>query len=144
MTTAAEHERRRGRRRLHQLGHDGTGALLGGHVGHALVGEGLLLGLSVSTLAEALAAPAGVDYLGVGPVWTTPTKPLAAAPLGVDGLAAVVGATALPCVAIGGVHDGTLDALRGTGAAGIAVVSEVCTAADPAAAAAGLLRRWSA
>ncbi|WP_205708539.1 thiamine phosphate synthase [Kineococcus siccus] len=104
-----------------------------------LVGPDLLLGLSVSSVEEVRAAPLdALDYLGVGPVWATPTKPRAAAPLGPAGVAAVVAAAALPCVAIGGLHAGTVAALRDTGVAGFCVVSEICAAADPAAAARGL------
>ncbi|WP_369052061.1 thiamine phosphate synthase [Kineococcus terrestris] len=113
-----------------------------------LVGPDLLLGLSVSDVAGVRAAPAGaLDYLGVGPVWATPTKPLAAPPLGPDGVREVVAAAAeraLPCVAIGGVHGHNVGQLRGLGLAGTCTVSEVCAADDPAAAAAGLLARWRA
>ncbi|WP_432546760.1 thiamine phosphate synthase [Kineococcus sp. SYSU DK004] len=113
-----------------------------------LVGPDLLLGLSVSDVAGVRAAPAGaLDYLGVGPVWATPTKPLAAPPLGPGGVREVVAAAAeraLPCVAIGGVHGHNVEQLRGLGLAGTCTVSEVCAAEDPAAAAAGLLARWRA
>jgi thiamine-phosphate pyrophosphorylase len=103
----------------------------------------LLLGLSVSTVAEAQAVdPAVVDYLGVGPVWATPTKPDAAAPLGPDGLRTVVAASPVPCVAIGGVHADNLETLHGTGIAGFCVVSEICAAPDPEAAARALRARW--
>jgi len=109
-----------------------------------LVGPDLLLGLSVSTVEEVRAAPVdALDYLGVGPVWATATKPLAAPPLGPAGTAAVVAAASVPCVAIGGVHAGTVGELRGSGIAGFCVVSAVCAAADPEAAARDLRARWS-
>lgn len=109
-----------------------------------LAGPDLLLGLSVSSVEEVRAAPRGaVDYLGVGPVWATPTKPLAAAPLGPAGTAAVVAAADVPCVAIGGIHAGTLEQLRGSGIAGFCVVSEICAAEDPEAAARALVRTWA-
>nr|WP_240897319.1 thiamine phosphate synthase [Kineococcus vitellinus] len=101
----------------------------------------LLLGLSVSTVEEARAA-GPVDYLGVGPVHATATKPDAAAPLGAAGVRAVAAATDLPCVAIGGIHLDTLEELRGTGTAGVCVVSEVCAAEDPERAARELRARW--
>jgi len=108
-----------------------------------LVGPDLVLGLSVSTVEEVRAAPAdAVDYLGVGPVWATATKPLAAPPLGPAGTAAVVAAASLPCVAIGGVHAGTVEELLGSGIAGFCVVSAVCAAADPQAAARELRALW--
>ena len=108
-----------------------------------LIGPGMLLGLSVSTLAQARAAahlpPGTVDHLGVGPVWGTATKPEAAPPLGLDGLREVVAATTLPCVAIGGIRPDNAAAVRASGVVGLCVVSAVCAAADPATAAGALL-----
>ncbi|WP_432506800.1 thiamine phosphate synthase [Kineococcus arenarius] len=109
-----------------------------------LVGPDLLVGLSVSTVEQVRAVPAGVvDHLGVGPVHATATKPDAAAPLGPDGVRAVVAAAdRTPCVAIGGISAANLHELRGTGVAGFCVVSAVCAAPDPRAAAAELRARW--
>lgn len=110
-----------------------------------LIGPDRLLGLSVSSRAEldaALAMPDGtVDLVGLSPLWGTPTKPDAGPELGLAGtrelaeLARVRGVTA---VAIGGIHVGTAAEATGTGVAGICVVSAVCGAADPAAAARAL------
>jgi thiamine-phosphate pyrophosphorylase len=109
----------------------------------SLGGVDLLIGLSVSTLEQVAWAaslpPGRLDYLGVGPVRATTTKPEAAAPLGLSGTAKLVAASPLPCVAIGGIGVGNAAAVRATGVAGLAVVSAICTAADPAAAAAALL-----
>lgn len=100
---------------------------------------GFLIGLSVSTVAEVeqvAQLPAGtVDYLGVGPVFDTATKPLAPPGLGVQRTARVRAATALPCVAIGGIDAGNAAQVLATGVDGVAVVSAVCRAADPARAA---------
>ena len=101
----------------------------------------LLLGLSVSTAAQVALAPDWLDYLGVGPVHATPTKPEAAAPLGLEGTAALVGQARVPCVAIGGIGPANAAAVRATGVAGLAVVSAVCAADDPASAAAALRGR---
>lgn len=107
-----------------------------------LVGDDLVIGLSVSTAAEVAEAgrlPAGtVDHLGIGPVFATATKPGAAAPLGLGGTAQLRAATTLPCVAIGGIGPANLAAVRATGVDGVAVVSAICAAADPASAAAQL------
>ena len=107
-----------------------------------LLGEDLLIGLSVSTLeqvAEADRIPAGtVDHLGVGPVHATATKPEAAAPLGLERTAALAAATTLPCVAIGGIGPANVEQVRATGVDGVAVVSAICAADDPRAAAARL------
>ena len=99
----------------------------------------LLLGLSVSTPVQVDQAPEWLDYLGVGPVQATATKPEAAAPLGLAGTAALARRSRVPCVAIGGVGPANARAVRATGVAGIAVVSAVCAAADPRTAAADLV-----
>lgn len=107
-------------------------------------GPDLLVGLSVSNREQTAAAnalPAGtVDYLGVGPVFATPTKPLAAPALGLEPTARLLASTSLPCVAIGGIHAGNAAQVRATGVDGIAVVSAVCAAPNPEAAAAALRR----
>lgn len=109
-----------------------------------IAGPELLIGLSVSTLDEVADAeslpPGTVDYLGVGPVFRTATKPLAGPPLGLQLTARVRAATGLPCVAIGGIDTSNAKQVRATGVDGLAVVSAVCAAADPQAAAVALRR----
>jgi len=109
-----------------------------------IAGPDLLVGLSVSNLEQTAAAnalPAGtVDYLGVGPVFATLTKPLAAPALGLELTARLAAGTSLPCVAIGGIDTGNAAQVRATGVDGIAVVSAVCAAPNPEAAAAALCR----
>lgn len=99
-----------------------------------------ILGLSVGSAAEAATAdPALVDYVGLGPVFATPTKGDAGAPLGVDGLAALRRKVpALPAVAIGGIKLASAAAIMAAGVQGLAVVSAIAGAADPAAAARAL------
>jgi thiamine-phosphate pyrophosphorylase len=80
----------------------------------------LLLGRSVSSLEEALAADA--DYLGAGPVWPTPSKTDAEPPIGLDGLRRICVAADVPVVAIGGVDASNAGACIGAGAAGVAVI----------------------
>lgn len=97
------------------------------------LGPGMLLGVSVETPAQArAAAAAGASYLGVT-VWPTPTKP-EAAPQGLDGLRAVVAATRLPVIGIGGIDADNAGRVLAAGAAGVAVVSAVGGARDPVAA----------
>ena len=83
---------------------------------------GLQLGLSAQSLDEAMAADhESPDYLGVGPVWNTPTK-AGVPPLGLDGLREICESVAAPVVAIGGI-DATKAALcLEAGAVGVAVV----------------------
>lgn len=87
---------------------------------------GLLLGRSVSTVAEALAAEA--DYLGAGPVWSTPSKLDAEPPTGLEGLRAICDAATVPVVAIGGIDASNAGDCIRAGAAGVAVIR---AATDP-------------
>ncbi|TCM83540.1 thiamine phosphate synthase [Rhodovulum steppense] len=110
----------------------------------AALGPVAILGLSIETGAQLAALPPGaVDYLGVGPVRATATKPDHAAPLGMDGLARIVRAAPVPAVAIGGVGAPDIPALKHMGCAGIAVVSAIASAPDPEAAARNLAQTWS-
>lgn len=97
-----------------------------------------ILGVSARTVEEALAAQAaGADYLGVGAVFPTSTKPDADS-VSYDTLRAVCAAVEIPVVAIGGITPDNLRALNGSGADGAAVVSALFAAEDIRAAAAGL------
>jgi thiamine-phosphate pyrophosphorylase len=101
-----------------------------------------IVGLSCGTPQEArLVDPALVDYLGVGPVFGTPSKDDAGLPIGISGTRAVVEATELPCAAIGGIGSANLSRVRETGAAMAAVISALVTD-DPEAAARALVARW--
>ncbi|MCU0908883.1 MAG: thiamine phosphate synthase [Rhodobacteraceae bacterium] len=103
---------------------------------------GIILGLSIETEVQARRIPAGVDYIGVGPVRATPTKPDHAAPIGLDGLARIVAAARLPTYAIGGLTLADAAAVRATGAIGMAVVSAVVRAKDPEAATRAFVTAW--
>ena len=102
----------------------------------ARIGPAMALGLSVESVAAARAVdPAVVDHVGAGPVFATATKADHKAPLGFDGLAAVVAAAPVPAVAIGGLSAAHAAEALAAGARGLAVVSAVCAAPDPQAAA---------
>ncbi len=108
----------------------------------ALLGPDRLLGFSVSSVAElevARALPTGtVDLVGIGPVWTTPTKPDAGSALGPEGVRALADAAreaGFTTVAIGGVDAGRAAEVAAAGVDGVCVVSAICAAADPGAAA---------
>ncbi|MGN8024913.1 bifunctional hydroxymethylpyrimidine kinase/phosphomethylpyrimidine kinase [Microbacterium sp. 22242] len=112
----------------------------------ALLGPDAIIGLTANQPAHldaVRALPEGVvDYLGTGVIHPTRTKPDHPPELGVDGFAAFASASPLPCVAIGGIGPDDAAPLRRAGAAGVAVVSAVCAAPDPEAAARDLLRAW--
>lgn len=102
----------------------------------ALLGPGPILGLSCETLAAVRAADPGVvDYLGLGPVFGTASKPDHKRPVGFDGLAALRDATRLPTIAIGGLKAEHVGAARDAGVDGLAVISAICGRPDPEAAA---------
>jgi thiamine-phosphate pyrophosphorylase len=104
-----------------------------------LLGPDAMLGLSVTRAAEvATVDPAVVDYVGLGPVFSTATKADAAPPLGLGGFRTVGAMLGVPFVAIGGIDAANAAAVMAAGAAGIAVVSAICAAPDPKVAAAAL------
>jgi thiamine-phosphate pyrophosphorylase len=97
------------------------------------LGPDLVLGVTVEDTEQASAAEAaGADYLGVT-VFATRTKP-EAAPGGLERVRRISGATRLPVVGIGGINASNARQVLDAGAAGIAVVSAVAAAPDPAAA----------
>ncbi|MFV0634500.1 thiamine phosphate synthase [Demequina sp.] len=110
-----------------------------------LIGPEPVLGVTANTAAQlrAISVRAVVDYVGIGTVRTTASKADAPAALGVDGVIALAQSVALPAVAIGGVTPEDLPALRRGGLAGAAVVSWICAAPDPRAAAAELSGAWA-
>jgi thiamine-phosphate pyrophosphorylase len=85
--------------------------------------HGLLLGLSASTVRQAVAAEdAGAAYIGAGPVWPTPSKVDAEPPIGLEGLADIAEAVSTPVIAIGGVDATNAAECIAAGAAGVAVI----------------------
>lgn len=107
------------------------------------LGEDALIGLSVQTLEQLKAVDVErIDYLGLGPVYATATKPDHAAPLGLDGLRQLVRSSPLPTVAIGGLSLINAREVMASGTDGLAVVSALCSAADPAAAAQEFLAQY--
>ena len=97
-----------------------------------LMGADAIVGLSVTSVAEARALDASiVNYAGVGPVFPTASKPDAAPALGLDGVAAVCRVLRVPVVAIGGIDGGNAAAVLAAGAHGVAVISAICSAEQP-------------
>lgn len=100
------------------------------------LGPKAIIGLSVETWEDVeQAQDLPVDYLGVSPVFPTPTKTDTKAPWGLDGLARIRCFSRHPLVAIGGIHAGNAALVVRAGAAGLAVVSAICASEDPEAAA---------
>ena len=105
----------------------------------AFVGPERIVGLSTHSPAQVDAAGAEpeVDYIGVGPVHTTPTKPGRPA-VGLDLVRYAAVNAATPFFAIGGIDAGNAGVVRAAGATRIAVVRAITDASDPEAAARAL------
>jgi thiamine-phosphate pyrophosphorylase len=104
-----------------------------------LTGPDMLIGISAECVADAIRAQAeGADYVGVSPVFSTPTKTDTAPALGLDGVAAMRAAVSLPLVGIGGIGPGNAAEVIRAGCDGVAVVSAIVSASDPKEAAAKL------
>lgn len=96
------------------------------------LGKDKILGLSVEDpTALRTADPALVDYIGIGPVFATSTKPGHKPAIGFDGLAHLARQSPLPSVAIGGLKQEHVGAVFAAGAQGLAVVSAICGQPDP-------------
>jgi thiamine-phosphate pyrophosphorylase len=107
----------------------------------AILGGSKIIGVSAESIRDAIEAESGgADYLGVSPIFATPTKTDTAAPLGLEGLRAIRREVKLPLVAIGGLTAGNAAAVIGGGADGVAVVSAIVSAEDPERAARELAR----
>ncbi len=104
-----------------------------------------IIGVSAESAADAISAElGGADYVGVSPVFATPTKTDTAPPLGLEGLRAIRAAVKIPLVAIGGINGNNAREVIRAGADGLAVVSAIVSADSPRAAAAQLRREIDA
>jgi thiamine-phosphate pyrophosphorylase len=98
----------------------------------AALGPDALIGMSIHSAAEAAALDRSlVDYAVAGPAFATASKPGYGPALGVDGLAAIARATAIPVVAIGGIAAHAIPEVMEAGVAGVAVMGTVMRAAEP-------------
>ena len=97
-----------------------------------LLGPDKIIGLSVETLDEVIAANAlDVDYIGISPVYATPTKTDTLPPFGLEGVAEVLRLSRHRCVAIGGMNRDTIGEVIARGVEGAAVVSAIVAADSP-------------
>jgi thiamine-phosphate pyrophosphorylase len=111
----------------------------------ARLGPSAVVGLSVTCAAEvATVDPEVVDYVGLGPIFATATKPDASAALGEAEFARIRSRIPLPVVAIGGLSRDNVARAIAAGADGVAMVSAICAAEDPEAAARALGRTIAA
>jgi thiamine-phosphate pyrophosphorylase len=106
-----------------------------------IIKDTMVIGISAESLTDAIEAEkGGADYLGVSPIYATPTKTDTAPPLGLEGLQAIRAAVEIPLVGIGGLNRENAATVIQNGGDGVAVVSAIVAADDPAAAAGNLKR----
>ena len=97
-----------------------------------LLGRDKIIGLSVENFNDLeVANLLDVDYVGISPVYGTPTKSDTAEPFGLEGLKRAVALSLHPTVAIGGMNSATIGEVMKAGADGVAVVSAICSAPSP-------------
>ncbi len=102
-----------------------------------LLGKDKIIGLSVENMEQVEAANLlDVDYIGISPVFSTPTKTDTFKPFGIDGVKKVMEISKHPAVAIGGINTSNVMDISKAGADGVAVVSAICSADNPREAAA--------
>ena len=95
-----------------------------------LIGKDKILGVTAKTVERALEAEQhGADYLGVGAIYPTTTKVITQ-PTSIDTLKEITTTVSIPIVAIGGIKEDNMEPLKGTGIAGVAIVSEIMKAQD--------------
>ena len=98
----------------------------------ALLGKDKIIGLSVETMDEVVAANAlDVDYIGISPIYATPTKTNTLTPFGLEGIEEVMRLSRHRCVAIGGMNRETIGEVIARGVEGTAVVSAIMAASSP-------------
>jgi thiamine-phosphate pyrophosphorylase len=110
-----------------------------------LLGPDRIIGVTVrnAQMAEE-AKDAGADYVGLGPVFPTATKSVAAPVLGIESLAKLVHQSPLPTVAISGIRLSNIGSIARAGAHGAAVISDLLTAPDIPARARELSKAFAA
>jgi thiamine-phosphate pyrophosphorylase len=97
-----------------------------------LLGPHAIIGLSVESMEQAAEAEnLDIDYLGVSPIFSTPTKTDVTTEWGIEGLRLLRSQTRHVLVAIGGINASNAEMVIEAGADGLAVVSAICSAPDP-------------
>jgi thiamine-phosphate pyrophosphorylase len=105
-----------------------------------ILGKGKIIGVSASTVAEALSAEeGGADYIGAGPVFSTSSKGNLPPFVGIKGIRKIRAAVKIPVLAIGGITAANAGRVISAGADGVAVISAIARSSDPRRAASELI-----
>ena len=108
-----------------------------------IVGPAAIIGLSTHSPAQTQSACLqNVDYIGVGPVFTTPTKQIPDPPLGLDTMKQMVALSTVPAVAIGGIGIAELPAVLAAGARNFCMVRPLCQSNTPEKVLIEVLKIW--
>lgn len=104
-----------------------------------ILGPGAIIGLSIESLDELPRAQhLPITYFAASPVFATPTKTDTASPLGLSGVKYLRMNSTIPIIGIGGIQNENVQSVIQAGAHGVAVVSAICSASSPRAAAQNL------
>lgn len=111
------------------------------NVAREILKDSMIIGISAESLGDAIEAEkGGADYIGVSPIYATPTKTDTAPPLGLEGLREIRNAVRIPLVGIGGLTKDNAGEVIKHGADGVAIVSAIVSADDPELATKELLK----
>jgi thiamine-phosphate pyrophosphorylase len=107
----------------------------------AILKDSMIIGISAESSKDAVQAEKdGADYIGVSPIFATPTKTDTVFPLGLEGLYEMRRSVSVPLVGIGGLNKKNVGEVIKNGADGVAVVSAIVAADDPEKAARELIQ----
>jgi thiamine-phosphate pyrophosphorylase len=110
-------------------------------IARKILGKNKIIGLSVENVMDVTEANREeVDYIGISPVFSTPTKIDTAPELGLEGIREIASMARCPSVAIGGINIRNAQSVIAAGADGISVVSAIMSAPDPRLAASELIQ----
>lgn len=97
-----------------------------------IVGDDMLIGVSTHNLDQTInACQLPADYIGVGPVFATPTKKIPDPVIGVEGMREMLSAATVPAVAIGGIDLENLPSVLAAGAKNFCMVRQLTQSEDP-------------
>lgn len=101
-------------------------------IARRLLGPDKIIGLSVENFEQIdQANTLDIQYIGISPIFATPTKTDTKAPFGLEGARQAVKRSKHPTIGIGGINATNIAAVRATGLDGVAVVSAIMSAPDP-------------
>jgi thiamine-phosphate pyrophosphorylase len=109
----------------------------------AIVGDDMLIGISTHNPRQTQEACArGPDYIGIGPVFTTPTKKIPDPVIGLDGMREMLALSTVPAVCIGGIDLNNLESVLEAGAKNFCMVRQFTQSEEPGEVLREVVRVW--